>query len=334
MRWGLPAAVLVFSYLSASADVVVMKNGDRVTGKVTSLADGKLKIETAYMGKVAVDFDEVSSLVTDEPVAVGTRGGSRLVGALSWKEGGRAAISRAETVLAVAAASVTAIGPVEEPAGGKWTGSFEAGVSGQSGNSETIRGAAKVAVKREAGDVTLEGYASGRYAREDGQRSANQQRAGGRMESKWGRKGYWYTAVEFLRDEFKDLDLRTTASIGAGRMWWKEDENFWKTSAGVGFTHEVYSSGDGETFPVAEIAGEYGRKINGKCRFANTTKFFMDLAELAGWRAENDAALYVDLTENGNWQLKLGVNHEYDNRPSGDVERLDTYYYLNAVRKF
>jgi hypothetical protein len=62
-------AVFLFS-ISASADTVVLKNGDRLTGSVTQIAGGKLTIHTDYAGDVAIAFDQVSSVKVEKPIVL------------------------------------------------------------------------------------------------------------------------------------------------------------------------------------------------------------------------------------------------------------------------
>jgi len=330
------AAVVLIANSLAAADTVVFKNGDCVTGTVKALEAGRLTVETVHFGTVEVDFAEVASLTIDGQRAVTVRGGTRVVGTLRLEAGGQAAVSTEAGPWSLPAGDVLAIGPAEpaQPEPVKWHGSFEIGVSGQTGNTETFRGNARLNLKRETPDLLITGYASGRYAEEDGETSENVQRAGARQESALGPASFWYSGIDLERDEFKDLELRTTANVGLGRTWWKEDGNYWKTRAGVGFTHESFRDGEDDIFPAAELVGDYGKKINSGLTFTDTVKLIPNLDEIKGWRGLNDAALAVDLSENGDWQLKLGILNEYDNDPPDDVERLDTFYYLNAVRNF
>ncbi|MDU7866876.1 MAG: hypothetical protein E7J78_06955, partial [Pantoea sp.] len=54
----------------AAADTVWLNNGDRLTGTVRYLSDGKLAIETAYAGTVTLDWNVVSTLASENPVNV------------------------------------------------------------------------------------------------------------------------------------------------------------------------------------------------------------------------------------------------------------------------
>lgn len=329
-------AIAALAGANCFADTVLMKNGDRITGVVKSLDDGILTIESVHFGTVTVDYSEVASLRIEGARGVSIKGGTRIVGTLDLQAGESAAMETDSGAWEVPAADVTAIGPVElaEAEAPAWHGSFQAGLGGQTGNSETFRGNAALDLKRESPDLLITGYALARYAEEEGERSENVQGAGGRSESTLSRRDFWYSSVDLRRDELKDLELRTTAVVGLGRAWWKEDANYWKTRAGVGFTHEAFTDGSDDIFPVAQLAGDYGKRINSRLTFTDSIQYIQELDDFRGWRATNDAALSVDLSENGNWQLKLGLLNEYDNSPPDDIDELDTYYYLNALRKF
>ncbi|MCX2193555.1 hypothetical protein LD112_14500 [Pantoea agglomerans] len=54
----------------ATADTVWLNNGDRLTGTIRYLSDGKLAIETHYAGTVTLDWSAVSTLASENPVNV------------------------------------------------------------------------------------------------------------------------------------------------------------------------------------------------------------------------------------------------------------------------
>ena len=320
----------------AAADTVKLSNGDVISGKVLSMKDGKLTVETEYMGTVALDAAKVVAIVTDKPVSVTVTGGNTLVGSLTYDAKGQATVTTQAAPVTVPAADLLSIGAPEAmaPPKPRWTGSFEIGINGQEGNKETFAGNAAFNIKRQVEDLTIFGYALGRYSKQGGVVSENYQRVGGRTESKISDKAFWYTALDLERDEFKDLTLRTVATIGLGRTWWQDGDDHLKTLLGVGFTHESFESGGSKTFPTAEAIADYSKKINNTVTFTDRARIVPDLSNLKGWRAENDAAFAWALTEKGEWKMKLGVTNQYDNDPPVGIKNLDTYYYLNAVRGF
>src|SRR5665213_4547219 len=54
----------------ANADVVVMRNGDRLTGKVVHKKADELLFATSYAGTLKLKWSDVASVATDKPVAL------------------------------------------------------------------------------------------------------------------------------------------------------------------------------------------------------------------------------------------------------------------------
>lgn len=318
---------------AAAADTVVLKNGDRITGKTVVLKGGSVTVETENMGTVTIDAAQVISIQTSDAVGVESTDGTRLVGKLSLQEGASAVVDTPSGRLSIPAANVKEIGPAipEAPA---WHGSAELGIVGQTGNKEMFTGNTAANINRQSGGVTLLGSLLVLYGQTDGVVSTNQQRLSGRIESEITKKYFLYGALELERDEFKDLALRTTATVGLGRTWWKEGDNFWKTGAGVGVTNEAFESGGSRTFPVAELISEYSKEIRKGMLFTDTARLVPDLSYIPGWRAENTAGLSFALNSKGDLRLKLSVLNQYDNKPQSGVERLDTYYILSVMKTF
>lgn len=74
--------VLAFSSQVSQADQIVLSNGDRLTGKVVSKAEDRLKFHTEYAGDINVDWKDVVSIATDDPVTVLSPGGELRTGRL------------------------------------------------------------------------------------------------------------------------------------------------------------------------------------------------------------------------------------------------------------
>src|SRR5437870_10662032 len=60
----------------ARGDEVRFKNGDRLTGTITSAEGGKLKITSKVAGDVTVDLKDVDTFSTDAPAAVHLNNGT------------------------------------------------------------------------------------------------------------------------------------------------------------------------------------------------------------------------------------------------------------------
>jgi Protein of unknown function, DUF481 len=68
--------------LAAKTDVVVLRNGDRLTGEVQQLERGRLRLKTDDLGTVEIEWDKVASVAAAAPFDVDDLHGGRYMGAL------------------------------------------------------------------------------------------------------------------------------------------------------------------------------------------------------------------------------------------------------------
>jgi hypothetical protein len=67
---------------AARVDVVVLRNGDRLTVEVVQLTEGKLQVKTDDMGTLSIEWDKITAVTTAGEYDLAMRDGSRLLGRL------------------------------------------------------------------------------------------------------------------------------------------------------------------------------------------------------------------------------------------------------------
>ena len=72
--------VLPFPAWAAKTDIVMLLNGDRITGEVKELAYGQLKFATEDMGTLYIEWTKIASLTTTRTLQVEMLDGRRLLG--------------------------------------------------------------------------------------------------------------------------------------------------------------------------------------------------------------------------------------------------------------
>ena len=87
---GLVLDVLLVLFWAAplTADVVLLLNGDRLSGDVQELKDEKLALKTHYAGTVNIDWSEVKSLEAEGFFQVQAESGVRYSGTIDMDEEG------------------------------------------------------------------------------------------------------------------------------------------------------------------------------------------------------------------------------------------------------
>jgi len=73
---------LLFAAVLARADVVTLKNGDRVTGTLVDVKGGNLDLKSDILGSLAIPLKQVTSYSAEKPVAIVRKGQATVEGQL------------------------------------------------------------------------------------------------------------------------------------------------------------------------------------------------------------------------------------------------------------
>jgi opacity protein-like surface antigen len=90
VRRAATAATIALALLAGAAaeaaapktDIVVLRNGDRLTCEVTQMRQGKLQVKTDDAGTISIEWDKVTSVTTADLYEVTLRDGAQLLGRL------------------------------------------------------------------------------------------------------------------------------------------------------------------------------------------------------------------------------------------------------------
>lgn len=229
-------AVVVFCTLPAApvhADVVVMRNGDRITGKAEHKTGDLLSFETSYAGTLILKWSDIVSLTTDKPVTL-VIGNERLVsGKLSpGSKQGRAEF--APTTAPAAKADFVAprdlpldtvrfLNPTVDESGKGilWSGRVNAGGAAASGNSTNSALHVDVDITGRARHYRILGGGEFNHATDHDQETVSNARARAEFDRFYQKKMFSYTRATFEHDKFKALELRSTLGGGLGYQFFE-----------------------------------------------------------------------------------------------------------------
>lgn len=95
-------------------DVVVLINGDAVTGEIKSLEFSDLRYSTDSMGTVDIEWEDIVSLTSNQSLQIETATGTRYFGNLVTASGeGMIAVGRGENIQEFDMSHVVRITPIE-----------------------------------------------------------------------------------------------------------------------------------------------------------------------------------------------------------------------------
>jgi hypothetical protein len=68
--------------IAAKTDIIILKNGDHVTGEIKGLTAGQLELSTEYMDTVFIDWVNIRDIISDQGHQIEMSDGRRLLGTL------------------------------------------------------------------------------------------------------------------------------------------------------------------------------------------------------------------------------------------------------------
>jgi putative salt-induced outer membrane protein YdiY len=218
----------------ARADVVILKNGDRLTGKVVHKMADELTFATDYAGTLKLKWSDIAALTTAKPVSMMTGGEKVVAGTLgAGTSAGRAVFVPTPPPGApkgsppasrdIALADVRFLNPTIEESGTGilWTGHVDAGGASTSGNSTNGTLHADIDVTGRARHYRVLAGGEYNHATSNDVESASNWRARGEYDRFYRNKDFSYTRATFEHDPFKALELRSTAGIGLGYQFFE-----------------------------------------------------------------------------------------------------------------
>lgn len=259
-------AVLLLS-VAAQADTVWMVNGDRLTGKVTLLDGGKLLLETDYGGTIALQWDKVRELETDEPMQfrmpdLPVDYQARLE---TSGEAGKVILAGSDQRREMALAELDSI-VRPHPFLGDW--SF--------GGTVDLAGDWRLNSHRSQ-DFSVAGNFQGRHGlwrhslrwdylrkKQDSDLKSHRYNGAYTLDRFVSRRMFWQGRAQYDRDFLEDLSRRSLLGFGPGYQFWDDELGAFSVSGLLAKVRFGYRTADDANFYALGVGWDYMRYFGGK----------------------------------------------------------------------
>jgi putative salt-induced outer membrane protein YdiY len=311
-------------------DEVKLKNGDRLTGTVTSLAGGKLVIDTAHEGTVVIDWTQVVSVKTSGKIAVKMATGEVVEGKLVEAPEGRIKVAT-EGAAAPVEIEFAKVSKFNEPPA-QWHGSVNLAAKLTDGNTHNQSFLLAAEGTRATENDLFMLRAVFRYGQQNGVLTERNAYGLAKYNYDFYKGLYGYLSAEFLSDHFKDLDLNTTVSAGVGYEVFKKDWIDLTTEAGIAYMNNDFHVQPDESHVGGRAAARFRMALPLGFEFKDNLTVYPNFEHSQDWQARNEAILGTAL--GGGWSLMCGVITEFDNVPSPGFRKYDDTYFLGLGYTF
>lgn len=318
------------SAYAAKTDIVVLKNGDRITGEVKGLDRGRLKYSTNAMGTIYIEWDDIETLVSNEHHRLQLMSGRRYYGTLSDKGGAETlAVPGTRGMDPVPLMKVVRIVPVED----EWKERIDLTV-----------GAGYSYVK--ASDVTTANiYANTDYVsdervssvdfnydlNDDGDETNTSSRLTGQHKKLRQRREYLFLLGQAEQNDELDVDVRALFGGGYGKYFVQNNRRKWLGAAGAGVVYE--ESGDGENNTelegIFQTAYEDFLYDTPKIDLSLNLYVFPSITDFGRVRSNYDVQLRKEFVED--LFLDFTIGGSYDSDPTSDDASKTDYSVTTGV---
>jgi len=318
-RWvyALIFALVTMPAISApKTDVIIFKNGDRLTGEVKSLERGRLRFNTDATGTISIEWDDIESLSSNQNIQVETEAGLRYLGKLTPDESSSTTIVQTEAgLIDLESASVILMTPIEERGVSRLDGDITAGYNfAKASEIKQLHFGLDLDYRTETRIMSLQVDAT----TSDSSDSESSQRESADLSYRRLLPNRWIAGgvLSLNRNDELGLDLRTSVGAGGGRILKQSNSTNLSLEGGLLYSSENVASG----FPSEETWEAFTTLRWGWFRYdtpeldlSTQLQLIPNLTDSGRLRGEFDISLKWELVEDLFWELSF--YDSYDSKP-------------------
>lgn len=309
---------------AAKTDIVVLQNGDRITGEIKKLEAGLLEFSTDTMGTLNIEWRFISEVVSDRSHAVELIDGSRVLGELDKPaDGEHVLVNSDQGPVDLQPDDVVSVWPVEATFRDRMELDLSFGLEYDKSTDITDSNAAVDFRLRDDDRLTeasLRTNITRRSPQDDQTRFELDAFHEYLLEDQRFRN--WFGRVE--SNDATGVNLRMSGGGQIGKYLVKTNNKWFTVSAGLSATQENPRSADSETNieAVGSLRYRTFRFADPERSFDTTLNVYPSLTESGRVRADLRSTFKLEMVEDLFWSLELYATH--DNEPlSADAEKTD-----------
>jgi hypothetical protein len=317
--------------LADKTDVVVLKNGDKVTGDIKGLIRGKLEVSTDSMGTVNIEWEDIEAVISDTGQVVELTNGQRYYGPLNKAETlEMVQVTTEQGTVDFGTQDIVSIYPVESGFWNRLDVSARLGFSWDKGSNVGKYTLGLDAEFRNPKFITRASFSAEVTSQQERDDSSRANLNALHMVFRQQKR---YTAYFGSLEKNDELGLDVRALVGAGYGWVpiRSNRNWLSLSAGLDVNREIPTEGEGQTNleAVAMLTYEYYRYSHPVRRFSSSLTVFPSITDFGRWRASFKTDFRLELVKDFYWALN--VYADYDSKPiSVDASNSD-YGIINSI---
>ncbi|MGK2925718.1 MAG: DUF481 domain-containing protein [Lysobacterales bacterium] len=298
-------------------DVVILKNGDKLTGEVKALRAGILQFATDAMGTVAIEWRYIDQVISTENQSVETTDGKLYLGRLtSESEGDAVGVQTEERMVTLDTDDVFAVWPVKSTFWERSDFDVSVGLDYQKSTGIADFNLAASWQHRRFDRLT-EASLSSDLTRQSGadDQTRYQLQFAHQYIRQNGRTSAWLASAE--RNDSLGLDYRFYAGGLYGKYLLRESDHWLSLGAGLVGTEEKYAGASANTGleAVADARFDLYRYADPERSLQTRLTLFPSLTESGRLRSEFTTTFKLELINDLYWMMQFYYQSDTDPPP-------------------
>ncbi len=323
---------VVSSAMTFAEDVIVLKNGDRISGEVKKLENGDVHIDAGYGENIfIIDWEEVERIESSAYFAVETSGGNRLSGSIRTdpEASTRILVEEQGAMVPLEHSELVSLTPIDAGFWGRFGTSIDFGMSLTKAD-ETKQFNTRATASYLTDNWSLEGNVDSLFNAREGVPDTKRNELGTSFRYFLTERWFSVTFGNFLQSDELQLDLRSTIGSGIGRFLARNNRWLLSINGGGDWTNENFEDPLVSDKNSAEAFGaiEFNAFNIGDLNILALFSVFPSLSEPGRVRMNFRNDFKWDLPQD--LYFSVGFTSNFDSSPPTDTPRND-YIFSTSI---
>jgi hypothetical protein len=301
-------------------DVIILENGDNITGEIKELSRGRLSYSTDDMGTVSIEWDHILRITSAEYYEVELTSGDKYFGQIDPAVEPRRMVLRISTFSdTLSMASVVRLIPIEATFWQRLSGYIDLGFNFQQANllrELALTGQVKYRTRKTFNILDFETYFQNQETASEITRNSLSYEVNRFVANKWTA----LASIGLEESSQRELDRRIGLGVGGSHILTQTNHGFLRALAGLQWINEQFTGEEGTSNNLEAafgVQGDYYLFDSPKTDISSTLSILPNLTDFGRVRLDFDARLSYELLSD--FTIALTVSEKFDSRPPAET---------------
>ena len=316
---------------TASSGVIILQNGDRITGKITKIWDGEVYIEPEYSDEFTVDTSAIAHVESEQEFEIELADGTDVVAALPGADAdGNQILLIDGQEQTMPLADLTELEEIPEYK--EWYSYAQLDLTLNKGNTDSENFRFSTGTNLKLGDHRHIADLLVTREEQDGETTKEQDLL--TYNYNWIFNDPWFASflASYEQDPIRDLDYRYILGPGIGRDIWNDAGRLWNIQIGTAYQKEKIG-GESDDAAIAFWVMRFNYDLfSGDMQFFHTDSINTNISGRTNTVLKTSTGFRWEFTDD--LYTNISLEYDYDTDPAPGNEKDDLTLVVGAGVEF